>query len=218
MWWIPSCKGKFKVRSFYRILASREANPFPWKSIWRTKVPLRVAFFAWTAALGKILTLDNIRKRGIVVINGCCMCESEGGSVNHLLLHCGVARTLWNTIFAQFKLCWVMPKSVKELFTSWWTGGNSQSVIVWKMVPLCLMWCIWRERNAQCFEDSSWNIEDLTHFFLSTLFNWTAGWLAPLVISFPVFLSFLLFLCLFFLLRRSFVYALCIRVMPLYAF
>ena len=113
----------------------------------------------------------------------------KGGSINHLLLHSGVARTLWYTIFAQFKLSWVMPKSVKELFASWWMGGNSQSVIMWKMVPLCLMWCIWRERNARCFEDSSRNIEDLTHFFLSTI-TWTTGWLAPLVISFPIFLSF----------------------------
>ena len=69
IWWIPSHKGKFKVRSFYRILASKDSIPFPWKSIWRTKVPLRVAFFAWTATLGKTLTLDNVQKRGIVVIN-----------------------------------------------------------------------------------------------------------------------------------------------------
>jgi hypothetical protein len=57
MWWIPSRKGKFEVSSFYRILASKDSIPFPWKSIWRTKAPSRVAFFAWTAALGKTLNI-----------------------------------------------------------------------------------------------------------------------------------------------------------------
>jgi hypothetical protein len=39
---VPSCKGKFDVRSFYNILAIKEATPFPWKSIWCTKAPSRV--------------------------------------------------------------------------------------------------------------------------------------------------------------------------------
>jgi hypothetical protein len=63
LWWIPLHKGKFEVRSFYFALAPVEPIPFPWKSIWRTKAPPRVAFFVWTAVLGKILTMDNLRKR-----------------------------------------------------------------------------------------------------------------------------------------------------------
>jgi hypothetical protein len=50
-------KGKFDVRSFYKTLACKEAIHFPWKSIWQTRVPLKVTFFAWTVAQGKILTL-----------------------------------------------------------------------------------------------------------------------------------------------------------------
>ena len=33
---------------------------FPWKSIWKQKTPSRVAFFVWTVALGKCLTIDNL--------------------------------------------------------------------------------------------------------------------------------------------------------------
>jgi hypothetical protein len=65
-----------------------------------------------------------------------------------------------------------------------------RSTVVWKMVPLCIMWCIWRERNDRCFEDSLRSSEDLFHFFRFTLFTWTVGWLAPRVISFADFLSF----------------------------
>jgi hypothetical protein len=67
----------------------------------------------------------------------------------------------------------------------------TRSAVVWKMVPLCIMWFICRERNDRCFEDSSKSSEELLLFFFPfTLFTWTAGWLAPRVISFNDFLSF----------------------------
>jgi hypothetical protein len=106
----------------------------------------------------------------MVLVSRCWLCESDGESVDHLLLRCGAARALWNAFFNRFGLCWVMPCSVKELLASWWSGGCSRSAVVWKMVPLCIMWCIWSERNNRCFEDSSRSIEELLNFFLFTLF------------------------------------------------
>ncbi len=39
---------------------------FPWKSIWKPRVPTRVVFFLWTATLGRILTVDNLRKKNTI--------------------------------------------------------------------------------------------------------------------------------------------------------
>jgi hypothetical protein len=39
------------------------------------------------------------------VVNRCWLCKSDGESVDHLLLHCGVANALWNVIFSWFGLC-----------------------------------------------------------------------------------------------------------------
>jgi hypothetical protein len=57
------------------------------------KVLLRVTFFAWSAALGKIFTMDNIKKH-IIVVKWCCMCKKIGESMNHLLLHCEIVNAL----------------------------------------------------------------------------------------------------------------------------
>jgi hypothetical protein len=128
-WWprdqeiesVQSHKWKFDVRSYYDTLVRKEACPFPWKSIWRTKAPYRVAFFAWTVVLGKILTIDNLRKRNLIVINRCSLCKSDEENVDHLLLHCDIARTLRNAVFSRFGLSWVMPSKVVGLFDCWWS-------------------------------------------------------------------------------------------------
>jgi hypothetical protein len=39
----------------------------------RPRFPLRVAFFTWTATLRKILTMKNLKKWHIIVIDKCCM-------------------------------------------------------------------------------------------------------------------------------------------------
>jgi hypothetical protein len=119
LWWMPSRKGIFEVKSYYRALSPRWSFSFTWKSVWRSQAPPRVAFFVWTAARSRILTLDNLGRRGMVVVNRCWLCEKEGESVDHLLLHCGTASELWNAFFVRFGLCWVMPRSVKDLLVSW---------------------------------------------------------------------------------------------------
>lgn len=48
--------------------------------IFGAKVPKRVSFFlfGWSAAWDKILTIDNLIKRGLLLVNWCCMCPCNG--------------------------------------------------------------------------------------------------------------------------------------------
>lgn len=64
----------------------------------------RVAFFGWTASLGKALSIDNMRKHGLSVIDWCYMCKINGETQDHLLLHYELARILWGDIFNRFGL------------------------------------------------------------------------------------------------------------------
>jgi hypothetical protein len=53
----------------------------------------------WSTAIEKILTLDNLRKRKVIVVNWCCMSKKSWESIDHSLLRCEVARELWNAFF-----------------------------------------------------------------------------------------------------------------------
>jgi hypothetical protein len=153
LWWIPSKRGLFKVKVLYHFLGCNVGRSFPWKSVWRTQASPRAAFFVCSTRLGKILTLDNLRKRQVIVINRCGMYKSSKETVDHLLLYCEVASTLCDAIFSCFGVAWVMPRRVVVLLACWWSSGGRRSATVWKMVPTCLFWCFWQERNNRCFED-----------------------------------------------------------------
>jgi hypothetical protein len=189
LWWNPSKKGRFKVKDFFRALSNAEGYDFPWKSVWRTKAPPRAAFFVWSAALGKILTLDNLRKRQVVVVNRCYMCKKDGESIDHLLLHCEVAHALWCNIFSRLGLSWVMPRCVSDLCACWCSSGRTRSAVVWKMMPICIFWTLWRERNNRCFEDVESSMEVIIASFLYSLYLWTAAYLSPSSICYADFLS-----------------------------
>jgi hypothetical protein len=75
MLWSPTPNHMFEVKIYYKTLQSKESFPFPWKSVWKVKAPPCIAFFTWMETLGKILTVDNLRRRGLTLVNRCCLCK-----------------------------------------------------------------------------------------------------------------------------------------------
>ena len=151
--WKPARNRGFEVRGYYSSFYPPTLVSFPWRMIWQSKVRPRVVFFFWSASLGKILTTDNFRKRRVIVLDWCYMCKRCGESVDHLLLHCSIAWELGSLVFCLFGIPWVMPHTVLELFEA--CQGKfalHRHIDVWKLVPHCLIWCIWCERNAKSFE------------------------------------------------------------------
>ena len=65
--WSGKGKEGFLSRVFYFLICGAGAEVFPWKRVWKTVDPTRVAFFVWTAALDAILLKDTWGKRGIQV-------------------------------------------------------------------------------------------------------------------------------------------------------
>jgi hypothetical protein len=108
--------------------------------------------------------------------------------VDHLLLHCDVAYAMWSAIFSRFGLSWVMPLRVFDLFACWWTAGRPMSAVIWKMVPTCILWCVWKERNDRCCEDLERSSEEILASFFHTLYLWTVAFVSPLSFTFDEFL------------------------------
>jgi hypothetical protein len=80
---------------------------------------LKAALFAWSAVLEKILTMDNLKKRHVIVVDRCYMCKRNGEFVDHLVFHCEVACASF-FFPSPFGLSWVMSRQVVDLFACWW--------------------------------------------------------------------------------------------------
>ena len=211
--WKPDRDKGFMVKDYYSILVGSNDYYFPWKSIWKQKIPYRVAFFVWNAALGKCLIIDNLRKRKVWILDWCYMCKCNGESADHLFLHCSVAMDLWSMVFGLFGVSLVMSQSVVGLLACWQGRfGHHQNGYKWLIVPHCLLWCLWRERNKRCFEDNERSILDLNLFFFRTLLNWWAAMRNQSFFSFLDFLDSCNFCSWFF---WPLVHSLCTRVFHL---
>ena len=82
-----------------------------------------------------------------------------------------------------------MPSSVLNLCAYWCSFGRTRSAVVWKMVPICIFWSIWNDRNNRCFEDLESSMEEILVSLLFSLYSWTVAYLSLSYLSFADFLS-----------------------------
>jgi len=69
-----------------------------WKEIWENPHWMKVKLFKWLVQQGKILTWDNLRKRGFVGPSRCHLCRQQEETTNHLLNRCTFTTILWNWV------------------------------------------------------------------------------------------------------------------------
>lgn len=87
-------EGTFSVSSFFSAM-SGDYHKSPLFRLWKLKIPPRVMILSWLALHGGILTMDNLHKRKIIIVNACPMCLAGEQTVYHLLLFCKMEQGLW---------------------------------------------------------------------------------------------------------------------------
>ena len=63
---------------------------------------------------------------GLPLVNLCCLCCCNEESMNHLLIFCLVAHSMWMYMLQLFGIDWVMPGSIVDLLFCWyhWLGKH----------------------------------------------------------------------------------------------
>ena len=118
----------------------------------------------------------------------------------------GVMRKLWITFYyivvllmffgVRFFFCfgfsgWCrIANTIVSLLFAWrnWLGNYYSNV--WNTVLACLMWWVWKQRNAWTFEDTKRPIYQLKNLLARTLFEWSRIWGFTHCISLSFFLIF----------------------------
>ena len=90
-------------------------------------------------------------------------------------------------VFQMFGVMWVMPSRLKDCLVSWrGQKGNSIVIQIWRIAPLCVLCCLWRERNGRDFEDCQHGIIELKKRVLQTLLSWRVLWHSSQVSTFAL--------------------------------
>ena len=129
----------FSVKSMYKEVDVSPAFDFPHRMVWNPVVPPKIGVFAWEAAWGKVLTLDQLKRRGMSFANKCFMREEEEETINHLLIHCKFAKMLWDLFLSIVGISWVFPQSVLHTLLAWQGAAvGKKRRKIWFVAPLCM--------------------------------------------------------------------------------
>ena len=154
------------VSIFYRLLVRLSNQFFPWKSIWKQKVPSRVAFFGNYYLKEKS---DNWQfkggKKACNNMDWCYICKCNSESIDNLFLHCPIATGLWAMILGlleHIRLC-------QSLLLNFLLVGKGSLVaividIYGLLFPIVLC-CILKGWNSRCFKDNENSLPDLKLLF-----------------------------------------------------
>ena len=59
----------FTVKAMYKSFDTSPAVEFPHRLVWNLAVPQIIGVFAWEASWGKVLTIDQLKRRGLTLVN-----------------------------------------------------------------------------------------------------------------------------------------------------
>jgi len=161
----------YSIKASYDYLSSKEHPAIAWihwKILKKVEAIPKIKFFMWTLLKGKILTADNLKKRGIVGPSRCPNCNVAEESIQHLFISCPFAVSCWNNIIPSALSIWNSQHSIDEALNNWKRNFPWQSMKhnpakrVWDTLPFSLLWRIWIAQNSMIFQDKKTSIRRLS--------------------------------------------------------
>ena len=99
--------GVYTAAKGFSALQSPHSSIFPpaiWNLVWNSHCMPKVNFFMWLALKNKLLTSDNLSKRGLNGPFWCSLCKCALENADHLFVDCVFARTAWEQILHDLNL------------------------------------------------------------------------------------------------------------------
>lgn len=152
--WKWDQNGKFTVKSAYWNIKNGPLFKTKIQRIWKLKVPPRIIVFAWLMCLNRLLTIDNLKKRGWELVNRCEMCKRESETVRHLFNSCQTTLAIYRQTALLIGLVQGIPVHTQALLQRTYTRKTKEIMIISRFV-------VWRERCSRIFKGTCKDVNDL---------------------------------------------------------
>ena len=147
--------------------------------IWKAKAEYKCRFFAWTLMHKKILTANNLLKRGWTEDTECKLCDNDLETPAHLSKDCPFSKEVWGIIKQWFNLSVLDTVSEVGSIYSFWLrcqrkiDKNHRKEM--ERILIYFWWNIRKERNRRIFQQQNLQLiqvaslckDDITQYCLA---------------------------------------------------
>eukprot|EP00253_Pinus_taeda_P035878 PITA_35878 len=142
-----------------------------WQNLWKLQGWMKIKLFMWLVLHRKILTWDNIRKRGVLGPSRCQLCEVQEETMEHLLNNCIFTSRLWDSFASIFQQSDRDIGSLFNTLTNWRKNFSDNEVLssAWALTPCFIIWNVWKERNNRIFKNAKKSPQDLYDLILKQI-------------------------------------------------
>ncbi|XP_010686858.1 uncharacterized protein LOC104901016 [Beta vulgaris subsp. vulgaris] len=182
--WAPSKSDTFSVKSVSMELAKTNSllDAGCTKKLWRGLVLHRIEIFTWLVLLEKTNSKAKLARIGIIPASETLyvLCSQFEEDVNHLFLHFSFSHKIRAWWLQLWNMKWVFLFSIRLAFKQWQSLLRAPFIKkVWCAGFFIMIWSIWKERNARCFNQVECNVEQVQNLILLRLSWWIIGWGDP---------------------------------------
>ncbi|XP_022042372.1 uncharacterized protein LOC110945040 [Helianthus annuus] len=172
--WNLESAGGFTVKSLGRRM-EQASNPGPGMGFeWNNWVPLKVNFLAWRIYMGRVATMDGLRRRNVHLDSYLCkICGEVDETDDHLFVGCQFVLAVWDSIVEWTRCPRLFAITVKDVITihNQIRGTRKWRKLIQSIVMVAL-WGIRRSRNDRVFNDKERSLDEVKHEIRQLSFLW----------------------------------------------
>lgn len=155
--WGNNKEGNFNIKEAKYILLGLDSQGSVriWQKLWRRKSQTKIKLFVWLVHHRKILTWNNIRKRGILGPSKCQLYGAQEETIEHLLNSFIFTSRLWDFFANIFNQSDRDKDSITNTLNNWRNYGSDNEALntTWALFPSFIIWNVWKERNKRIFKE-----------------------------------------------------------------
>nr|GMD68100.1 LINE-type retrotransposon LIb DNA [Ipomoea batatas] len=161
LYWPTSPGGMFSVQEAYRYIAGGDSTEeVDW--VWKVKTAERCRMFLWLAVKNKLLTNAVRARKQLTDEDGCTACGEFCESIDHILMHCDVARTCWRKTHTPTSFTLRAASSFIQWLKLNCSSTEMMNDVPWSLIFTYTCWELWKARNKRIFEHVNPSPQEIT--------------------------------------------------------
>jgi hypothetical protein len=153
--WGHSITGNFSVKEAYYLQGhyQNQDKENIWNKVWNPVLWPKVSTFLWLIAHNRVLTWDNLRRRGFIGPSICALCQQQEETKEHLFNRCPFSQSIWDQGAQIMRRSNQNRSNISDTIENWdsITYNNPLLNYIWQLLPGFILWKIWKERNKRIF-------------------------------------------------------------------